>query len=1650
MRGTIDRAQTMTAKRLRSPLMSSCALAAALIVAGQARQAGAQAFNVVNPTPTQTGATVITTSPTSTTVGITAAQAIIDWEPNGAALAANGGTGKIDFMPAGRTITYESGYGYTGNYTVLNRIDAATPLTRPIGLDGTIVSTVNGARGGAVWFYSPGGIIAGATSIFNVGSLVLTANAITTTGGLFSPGGSIRFRAAAGSPSAVTIAEGAQVNLTNANSYLAVVAPVVIQRGAVDINGSAAYVSAEQVDITVGSNLFNISVLSGFGSDGDPAGAVADGRRVTIDHSGTTTSTVAATGATDNRRTYFVAVPKNQAITMLVSGTLGYPAATTAGVENGQVILAAGQSVFGSSFGAITGGDASLRITGGAITSRVNAFALNAAAIDSSTGNQAITGRVDVTADNVEIRARAGRTVSIAGDTTVRGAATDPSTAGQALATADAGGTLTIDGNLLLDASGIGFVESGYGTIAPTAGTGGNAALTVTGAGAFATITGDLTVDASGVGGNGFNFTGGQGRGGTASVTATDGGGVRADGATLIEAEGSGGLNGAAGTGGTASLTIGGSTSGTEQLAAVAMSADATGGDGYAASAPGGGATGGTVLIRKQGGGTTPFASLTATANAAGGGGFVESGYGSQPGGNGGAAIGGGVTLSALGGTLDGGPLVLQAIGTGGDGGNGFGAGEGSAGTGGAIQLAADGGQATFQQTTLDASGFGGGGGGDLAQGVAGSGGTAIAGSVGIRSAASPGGVGRLAFGNTTIAADGMSGGGAAAATAGRVEIIDNAADADSLLFNDLLVSSTGAAPTPNLGFFLNANNGLVGVTQNADINVGGSATGTAVGAGGFSIGGTLDVVAGGLVDLRGLSVGGAINATGDSISLIGPAAFDIASATVTGATGNLTLLAGTTLDAGNLTAGGGINLSGGTRLTTGNLQANNRISVSSASGPVTVQNVESVGGSARVFAGGPMLIGNVRAAGSIFLTGSGAITAGDLTAGTGPLLPGGDGAIPTAAGIAPGFDDFAVTRCDDCSSSAVALPFTVNYFGTEYANTYVSNNGYLTFNTGQGTYTPSGLGAGYSGQPIIAAFFADVDTRNAASAQTNYGPGTYAGRPAFGVTSDGVGYYSNQADKLNSFQLVLTDRSDTGPGNFDIYYNYTNITWETGSASGGVNGFGGTSAAVGYNAGTGNQPGSFFELPGSRVPGSFLNNGTAPLITTTNDGVTGQLLFSVRGGAVAAGDVLEPPTIHLSNLTAPTSAAITVGNLSADAVDVDGAGTANFLGNIAADTISIASADIALGTSPTTLIGGADTTSITLENNGTRQTVVGGDDASDAWSLSNAEFGRLSAHAITVSAPDSQSNLPDLTIGQLDVIGSAGADTATRRRNLTGSELIFNSADELLVDGALSLTGAGADDSVSLLGNRRVAVDTATGSVNLAGTSGVLAGQLILGGGSIYVGSRAVGEQLGNLTTVESKSTLLGTNDGVVNPAGFIQAGALVFNPGVGVYVQNSGPASSDPNARAGFTAGSGGVTIRTDVGTSAPEVVVNGRQQRSDGTFITGSDLIPAITFASASQTVIPNVALGSTVNSCLIVASNCGVGADDVPPLQDVINTVFDPSAFLITLLQTPLIELADFIPFSLEPLIDDPVTGAGNEDFWLGGEQRGQDGQGGNKS
>ncbi len=212
----------------------------------------------------------------------------------------------------------------------------------------------------------------------------------------------------------------------------------------------------------------------------------------------------------------------------------------------------------------------------------------------------------------------------------------------------------------------------------------------------------------------------------------------------------------------------------------------------------------------------------------------------------------------------------------------------------------------------------------------------------------------------------------------------------------------------------------------------------------------------------------------------------------------------------------------------------------------------------------------------------------------------------------------------DDNVLSGLNIGFGVNFFGNSYTLLNLSNNGNVQFNSAFGDYTPFNL-TGPTGNPIIAPFFADVDTRAPGSLPTTYGTGTLGGFNAFAANWEHVGVYNSQSI-FNSFQLVLIDRSDTGAGNFDFEFNYTLINWEAGTASGAPSGgLGGTAARAGFNSGTG----TFLELAGSGINGAFLDTNLATglihnQLGTPFDGaiLAGRYDFQVRNGTVT----VEPP----------------------------------------------------------------------------------------------------------------------------------------------------------------------------------------------------------------------------------------------------------------------------------------------------------------------------------------------------------------------------------------------------------------------------------------
>ena len=166
----------------------------------------------------------------------------------------------------------------------------------------------------------------------------------------------------------------------------------------------------------------------------------------------------------------------------------------------------------------------------------------------------------------------------------------------------------------------------------------------------------------------------------------------------------------------------------------------------------------------------------------------------------------------------------------------------------------------------------------------------------------------------------------------------------------------------------------------------------------------------------------------------------------------------------------------------------------------------------------------------------------------------------------------------DDQSSDEIVLPFTFPLFGEAHTSCWINNNGNISFGGPVGTFNPVGFPA--AGFPMVAAFWADVDTRRQ---DDEHGTGLVWHRfldsngdgsdDTLVVTWDNVGYYFRRLNKLNTFQIAISDGSNPlmGLGN-TVCFSYDNMCWTTGMATPGnnLNGFGGDGATVGVNRGDG------------------------------------------------------------------------------------------------------------------------------------------------------------------------------------------------------------------------------------------------------------------------------------------------------------------------------------------------------------------------------------------------------------------------------------------------------------------------------------------------
>ena len=542
---------------------------------------------------------------------------------------------------------------------------------------------------------------------------------------------------------------------------------------------------------------------------------------------------------------------------------------------------------------------------------------------------------------------------------------------------------------------------------------------------------------------------------------------------------------------------------------------------------------------------------------------------------------------------------------------------------------------------------------------------------------------------------------------------------------------------------------------------------------------------------------------------------------------------------------------------------------------------------------------------------------AGSVTPVAAALLTAGHD-LTNGLGGSAGFGNQALAIGDDNSSPAINITSIfgaagVDFFGHNYTSLYINNNGNITFASPNGAYTPSAINGG-ANNPIIAPFWADVDTRGGPGSATPGGNSTGANEVFYNLNSvngvmtitwDDVGYYYAATNKLDAFQLQLIN---VGGGNFDIVYRYENINWTTGDASGGTNGLGGTPARAGYSAGDGTH---YFELPQSGNQASLLSLPA----TIGNTGIQGVDVFQVFNGQVS------PPTVSVvgtaivqADGTWTANVTLANGTNSIVAKDTDAAGntgtsapvlltldtvaptvtitTAAETSNVATQTISgtVSAGEAAAGGTVTlfdtvngvttqlgtaSVVNGTWTTHVTLPGDGAHSIVAEDTDAAGNTGTSAPVLLTLDTvpPTVTITTAAETSNVATQTISGTVSAGEAAAGgTVTLFDTVNGVTTQLGTAS--VVNGSwtthVTLSGDGAHSIVAedtdAAGNTGTSapvlltLDTVppTVTITTAAETSNVATQTI--SGTVSAGEAAAGGTVTLFDTVNGVTTQLGT----------------------------------------------------------------------------------------------------------------------------------------------------------------------------------------------
>ena len=392
----------------------------------------------------------------------------------------------------------------------------------------------------------------------------------------------------------------------------------------------------------------------------------------------------------------------------------------------------------------------------------------------------------------------------------------------------------------------------------------------------------------------------------------------------------------------------------------------------------------------------------------------------------------------------------------------------------------------------------------------------------------------------------------------------------------------------------------------------------------------------------------------------------------------------------------------------------------------------------------------------------------------------------------------------------------------------------------------------------------------------------------------------------------------------------------------------------------------------------------------------------------------------------------------AATTLDVGANGQAAFNGAASAPNINVRSGNILIGAGGR--LGTIGTTqNVVLTNSAGAQMTIGGSGVGASYSLSDAEIARIFGNNIDISwtsnlattgapvtPPAGGFAQPSIIVGSLTLSSRAGNAAGNLAANGT---LSIRTPGAMQVNGAVALNGAGAGNSITLFADQSLQIVGGQGSVGIRDTANTLAGTINLNSASIIAASASAISDIAGLAAPAAINTRLGTNDGFVSDAGMLSAGIVNLNGGNNVFVQNSG-ATTLFRDRRGISANAININLTNPNGL----IIVNGQITSPTG-FSTGLSAIPLLSINGIPSQSATGFDTRSTMNGCQITSiAACRQQENPVSITENDLTQPLDPDQAGDNQFPTALIELKDPETFGYPPLIDEPVTGSGNDDLW----------------